>query len=154
MTRPADPDPKQQALARHRTLHPHPDKVTDDLFRDQPFFDPRDATQVKYEMLRRVQVDGVAVVDAARSFGMSRPTFYEAREAFESAGMAGLLPRKKGPRRAHKLSAEVMAWVAEALRADPSLSPAGLAQRIEERFCLRVHPRSVQRALGRLPGKA
>lgn len=105
-------------------------------------------------MLRRVQVDGVAVVDAARSFGMSRPTFYEAREAFESAGMAGLLPRKKGPRRAHKLSAEVMAWVAEALRADPSLSPAGLAQRIEERFCLRVHPRSVQRALGRLPGKA
>jgi hypothetical protein len=56
------------------------------------FFDPHDAAQVKYEMLRRVRVDDQPVTAATRAFGFSRPTFYQAHEAFERAGLPGLLP--------------------------------------------------------------
>jgi transposase len=150
----AEPDAKRLALARHATLHPHPERVTDAGFNSDPFFDPRDATQVKYEMLRRVEVEGVAVTEATRAFGLSRPTFYEARAEFQSGGLAALLPKKKGPRRGHKLSAEVMAFLGQTLGAEPGLGSAELARRVQERFGVRVHPRSVVRALERGSGKA
>ena len=142
-------DDKRQALHHSASLHSHPDKVTDDLFLQDDFFDPRDLVQVKYEMLRRVRTEGLSIHSAARSFGLSRPTFYHSQTAYERAGILGLRPAKRGPRRAHKLSEEVMAFVLEELAADPSLRPAELAQRIQLRFALTVHPRSVKRALER-----
>jgi transposase len=63
--------------------------------------------------------------------------------------MPGLLPAKKGPQRAHKLSATVMSFVHERLHADPSLSTAALAEQVQDRFGLSVHPRSIKRALTR-----
>jgi transposase len=138
-------DPKLSALARSGTLHPHPERVTDELF-DNPFFDPRDRLQVKYEMLRRVRVDGQQVSRAARSCGLSRPTYYQALAAFERDGLAGLLPAKKGPKRAHKLTPEVLAFVEAELEAQPKLKAAELARRVKERFDLRVHPKSFARA--------
>src|SRR5678816_538818 len=43
---------RQQALSAQGATHPHPQAVTDPLFRDSAFFDPNDLVQVKYEMLR------------------------------------------------------------------------------------------------------
>jgi transposase len=63
--------------------------------------------------------------------------------------MPGLLPAKKGPRRAHKLSETVMSFVHEQLEAEPSLGMATLVEQVRERFGLTVHPRSVKRALAR-----
>lgn len=142
-------DAKRNQLARRGALHPHLERVTDPLFQDDPFFDARDAVQVKYEMLRAVRVDGRPASQAALHFGFSRPTFYQARAAFELGGMPGLLPAKKGPRRAHKLSETVMSFVREQLEAEPSLGMAALAERVRERFGLAAHPRSVRRALAR-----
>jgi transposase len=142
-------DAKRGQLARRGALHPHPDRVTDPLFQDDPFFDACDAVQVKYEMLRAVRVEGRSASHVAVHFGFSRPTFYQARAAFEQDGMPGLLPAKKGPRRAHKLSETVMSFVREQLEAEPSLSMTTLAERVRERFGLAVHPRSVKRALAR-----
>jgi len=105
--------------------------------------------QVKYEMLRRVAVDGQPVVRAVREHGYTRPTYYEAKQAVEKDGIAGLLPRKLGPRSAHKLSSEVMESVGELLREDPSLVARDLVAAIYQRFRIRVHPRSVERALER-----
>ena len=142
-------DPKRSALARSGTLHPHPERVTDPLFGSDPFFDPRDGVQVKYEMLRRVRVDGNTASGAASSCGLSRPTYYQARDAFERDGLAGLLPDKKGPKRAHKLTAEVLAFVEAELEAHPDLRPAELARRIEEKFGVQVHAKSIGRARAR-----
>jgi transposase len=139
---------KIEALRTGRSLHLHPEKVQDELFR-QEFFDPCDLVQVKYEMLRRVRVDGHPVQDAAHAFGFSRPTFYEAQTAYERSGLVGLLPAKRGPRRAHKLSEPVMAFVTEELAADPSPSTSELVRLIKQRFGFTVHPRSLQRALAR-----
>ncbi len=143
------PDPKAQTLRQHGCLHPQPEKVTDELFATHEFFDPRDLLQVKYEMLRRVRVDGHSVSHSAARFGLSRPSYYQARKAYEAGGLPALLPQKPGPRRAHKLSEEVIDALRAALAADPDLNAQQLAQLVEARFGVSVHRRSIERALAR-----
>jgi transposase len=143
------PDPKTDALHEQGCLHPHPEKVSDELFASGEFFDARDLVQVKYEMLRRVRIDGRPVSDSAARFGLSRPSYYQAQTAFEEGGLPALLPKKPGPRRAHKLSDEVMTALEEALTEEPELSSEDLVHLIEKRFGISVHRRSVERALAR-----
>jgi transposase len=142
-------DPKSDALRERGALNPRPERVTDELFRQSDFFDSRDLPQVKYEMLRRVQQDGLAVVRAAEAFGFSRPSFYEAQAAFTAGGLPGLLPKKRGPRSAHKLTAEVMLFIDEIRAKDASVTASALLPLVKERFGLVVHPRSVERAMAR-----
>jgi len=142
-------DPKVAALREARALNPRPEAVTDEAFAAGGFLDARDIVQVKYEMVRRVHVDGRPVSEAAASFGFSRPSWYAAAAALDEAGLPGLLRARPGPRRAHKLSEEIVAFLAGALAADPGLRAAELARRVEESFGVAVHPRSVERALGR-----
>lgn len=142
-------DPKIAALRERRTLNPRPERVTDPLFHQAPFFDARDLAQVKYEMVRRVEVDHAAVAPTVTAFGVSRPSFYEARGAIAREGLAGLLPRKRGPREAHKLRPDVMAFIAKRRAADPALSPTALVPLVQKRFGIVVHPRSIERALQR-----
>jgi transposase len=142
-------DPKTRALQQEASLHPHPEEVTDELFLTHEFFDPRDLVQVKYEMLRRVQSEGQAVSQSAAHFGFSRPSFYQAQTAFEQGGLPALMPQKRGPKKAHKLTAEVLAFVRQAQQEDPSVRPAAVASLVKDRYGITVHPRSIERALTR-----
>lgn len=142
-------DPKCEVLRVTATLHPHPEQVTDPLFQIHPFFDARDLVQVKYEMLRRVLVEGQTVQATAAAFGFSRVTWYHLRQRFGAAGLAGLLPQPKGPQRAHKLSDDVVAFVLHLLEAEPALRMADLPQRVAQQFGRSVHLRSIERALAR-----
>jgi len=144
------PDPKEDALREARALNPRPEAVTAPEFSGSEFFDARDLVQVKYEMLRQARQDGSTVSDAASAFGFSRPSFYEAKAAYEEAGIPGLLPKRPGPRRAHKLSEDIVERLIEAA-AEASLSSADLADLAHREFGVRVHPRSVERALARRP---
>ena len=153
MPKPPRSNPKQNALRRHGTLHPHPDRVADELFQTCDFFDPYDLVQVKYEMLRRVRVDHKTIRRVAQDFGFSRLSVYHAQAAFERAGLAGLLPAKRGPRRSHKLDDAVMAFIREQLQQDRSLRVVELARRVQDRFSLTVHSRSIERALERAEKK-
>jgi transposase len=142
-------DEKLRALRQYRTLHPHPEQVRDPLFTSgSPFFDPRDLVQVKYELLRRVRVDGYSVSQATALFALSRPTFDAAQSAWEQAGMSGLLPQSTGPRQAHKLTEEIMADLRPLAN---TMSAAELAGWLQEQRGLAVHPRSIERALARNP---
>ncbi len=143
------PDPKAETLRQRGCLHPHPEKVSDELFTTNAFFDPRDLLQVKYEMLRRVREDGHTVSRTAANFGLSRPSFYQAQTFYEEGGLPALLPKKPGPRRAHKLSEEVIEAVRETLDREPDTDSATLACLVEKRFGVSVHPRSIERALAR-----
>jgi transposase len=141
---------KESALRLNHALNPRPQAVRDPAFTSgNPFFDPRDLVQVKYEMLRRVREEGGSVSQSATDFGFSRPSFYEAKAVFEADGLPGLLPQRRGPKRAHKLSEEVVDRLEQALASDPSLNPARMAVLLEAERGLRVHPRSVERALAR-----
>ncbi len=59
------------------------------------------------------------------------------------------MPARPGPRGGHKLTGQILGWAEEQLAAGPGLRPAQLAGPIEEVFGVRVHPRSVERALAR-----
>jgi len=139
---------RHQALQAQGAAHPHAQAVTELLFRDSAFFDPNDLVQVKYEMLRSVERDGRAVVEAAETFGLSRPVYYVTRELFKREGLPGLLPRKRGPKQPHKLSDEALAVLAQAVRqAEHMPSGAELAALLAERCGIRAHPRSILRRL-------
>lgn len=142
-------DPKADALRTHGALHPHPQDVRDPLFGSHEFFDARDLVQVKYEMVRRVEVDGHSVAQTADAFGCSRPTFYQAQTAFKAQGLPGLVPRKRGPRGAHKLDDTVMAFVRALRTDDPTLNTPALLDQIRRRFGFAVHRRTLERAFRR-----
>ena len=150
MTRKND---KAESLRRLGTLNRHPERVNDPGFLADPFFDPRDLVQVRYEMLRRVSREGQSVSESARNFGVSRPTWYHVARAFEENGLAGLVPQRPGPRRAHKLDDTVVEALVEARRAAPGTTTAELVALARSRFGISVHRRSVERALGRAQKK-
>lgn len=142
-------DPKRRILQQEGNLNRRPEAVTDPLFLQDPFFDPYDLVQVKYEMLRRTQSDRQSVTQAAASFGFSRPSFYQALTAFEHGGLGGLIPHKRGPKAAHKLTAEVVEFVRQRRQVDPELRADALVRLIARHFRVSVHPRSIERALVR-----
>ncbi len=140
-------DAKNEILWQRIALNPRPEGVKDELFVEYEFFDSHDIVQVKYEMLRRVQKDGWSVSQAAKIYGFSRNAFYQARAAFQRAGIAGLFRERPGPRHAHKLSETVMDFVKTSLEENSLLSTLDLRQLIEEKFGISVHRRSIERAL-------
>src|SRR5258708_22283616 len=115
------PDPKEAALAGARCVNRPPEQVTDQEFLASDFFDPGDAVQVKYEMVRKVKAGGAPVTEAAAASGYSRPAYYAAAAALESSGLEGLVPARPGPRRGHKPPEEGPPRAQERLGADPAV---------------------------------
>jgi transposase len=140
---------KRNTLRRQRCLNPRPEQVTDSLFQQSDFFDAHDLVQVKYEMLRRVRIEQKPVSQAASAFGFSRPTYYQTELDFQNHGLVGLVPEKPGPRKAHKMTAEVLQYVQQLRTEQPSWGLTELVTAIQERFGIAVHPRSIERALAR-----
>ena len=143
-------DPKQEALRQFGALYSAAEAVKDVAFSSHEFFDPRDLVQVKYEMLRRVRIDGVSVSQAARDFGFSRTAFSQALPVLEEQGLQGLIPKRPGPKQAHKLSDAVLEFIERQQHtADEVLRSDVLAEMVLKEFDFSVHPRSVERALAK-----
>jgi transposase len=140
---------KAERLKALRSLNRHPERVRAAWFQTGNFFDPEDLVQVKYEMLRHVKHEGASKAEAATLFGMSRPAFYQAEAALDREGLAGLLPQRRGPKGAHKLTAEVMRFIERRQTEDPQIHARALAREIKTALELSVHPRSIERALAR-----
>jgi transposase len=147
MARLKKPDHKTLELKRTGTLNTRPTSVSDTLFKENPFFDANDLLQVRYEMLRRHSVEGASIVDVASRFGVSRPTVYQVQTAFQQAGLSGLLPKHRGPKGGHKLSAEVIEYVRTLRSGEPDLTTVACVQAVREKFGIAVHRRSLERAL-------
>lgn len=138
---------KTDALIDEGTFNPAPDKVRDPKFRTGEFFDPRDAVQVKYELLRRVSIDRVSVTEASGEYGVSRPTYYQAKADFDAAGIAGLVPAKPGPRGPHKVDGDVLAFLRARVVAGEPLRARQLAKLVRDELDVELHPRTIERAL-------
>jgi transposase len=143
---PSDPK-KIQALRASGTLNPHPEKVRNARFAEREFFDPNDLVQLKYETLRAVEMDGESLSAAAAQSGLSRPTVYEAQTHFQTHGMEGLLPKKRGPKSPRKLKPEVREFLDQALSSEPELRSNELVQKVRQRFGMDIHPRTLEKAL-------
>jgi len=142
-------DPKAESLAKYGLLNPRSQSVKDELFEQFEFFDARDLLQAKYEMVRRVENDGWTVTQAAKTYGFSRPAFYEVQRELKKNGLPGLIPKRRGPKSPHKLSDEVMLFIDSALTKDKSLKAPTLATMIADHFSLAIHPRSIEKALAK-----
>jgi transposase len=143
---------RRRALEAAGLLHPAPETVTAPVFAERAeFFAAFDKVQVKYEMLRAHLVEGESVTAAAAAHGYSRASFYLVARAFEEAGMVGLLDERPGRRGPVKLSAEVLAFLEARRRERPGASGAELAGELERGLGVRLHRRTVERAL-RVPG--
>ena len=150
MVRPKQPkDDKSENLRKYGALNPHPQKVTEKTFSDSAleFFDPRDLVQVKYEMLRAVDKEGRPVKQASEAFGFSRPAFYQAQSQFKQGGVTRLVKKRPGPKSAHKLTADILAFIEEKIEAGKPLRARKLAPLIREKFGKDIHPRSIERAV-------
>jgi len=144
---PHDPQAKRKALQATGTLNRRSAQVRHPLFQQSSFFDPQDLLQLKYETLRALQLEHCPIAKAAREFGLSRPTIYQAQAQFEQQGLAGLLPHKRGPKTAHKLTAEIRQYLQEQAATEPSVNAEELARRVRQRYAVTLHPRTLQKAL-------
>lgn len=147
MRTPNQSDLKCSNLRKSATLNPHPEQVNDVLFQSHLFFDPRDLVQVKYEMLRRVSIEKASATEATEEYGVSRPTYYQTKSSFDKGGLAGLVPRKRGPHGPHKLQGEALAFVQQQLVAGQPVRARELAKLVRQRFDLAIHPRTIERAV-------
>lgn len=142
---------KTDALLEEGTLNPAPHKVRDPKFHGSEFFDPQDAVQVRYELLRRVSIDKVTVTEASEEYGVSRPTYYQAKANFDAAGIAGLVPAKPGPRGPHKLDEDVLTFLQGQLVPGEPVRARELARLIHRDLNIELHPRTIERALKKTP---
>jgi transposase len=140
---------KDARLKALKSLNRHPERVRAAWFQTGGFFDPQDLVQVKYEMVRHAKHGGVSKAEAAALFGLSRPAFYQAEAALEREGLAGLLPRRRGPKGGHKLTAAIMEFIERRQTQEPGIHARALANEIKAQLNLSVHPRSIERALAR-----
>jgi transposase len=90
----------------------------------------------------------MSVTQATAEYGVSRPTFYQAKTSLDEAGIAGLVPKKRGPRGPHKLQGKVLAFVEKQLIAGEPIRARELAKLVRREFSVKVHPRTIERALG------
>jgi len=140
-------DEKEKSLESHGALHPHPESVKDEIFKESEFFDPRDLIQVRYEMLRRHLTEGRSVTEVVRAFGLSRQFFYRLATIFRTEGVYGLLPRKRGPKSPHKCSEEVVELAEKLLEEKPDMSVQEQLNEIQAKFQIDLHPRTLEKAL-------
>ena len=141
---------KREALIEDGTLNPSPERVRDPKFRPGEFFDPDDVVQVRYEMLRRVSFDNAPVTAASDEYGVSRPTYYQAKENFDAAGVAGLVPKKPGPRGPHKIDDEVMEFLQAHLVPGEPIRARELVNLVRRELNIELHPRTIERALKKI----
>ncbi len=147
MPTPSDHQAKRQALQATGSFNPRAAEVKHASFQQSEFFDPEDLLQLKYETLRALEEKDYSIAQAAVDFGLSRPTIYQAKQQFQEQGLVGLLPRKRGPKHPHKLTAEVFQHLRELVAAEPTLKASELAARLQQRFRIKVHPRTIEKAL-------
>src|SRR5260370_16238390 len=99
-------------------------------------------------MLGRVSVEKASVTSVSDEYGVSRPTFYQARTDFEEGGIAGLVPRKRGPQGPHKIQGDVLAFLKTRLAPGEPIRAPELARPVRKEFDLDLHPTTIARAFG------
>ncbi len=134
---------KLRALKQARALNSRPEQVEAELFHTHPFFDPEDKAQVKYEMLRRRQLDEAPLVETCRKFGFTRESYRHLVERFRSEGMGALFEKKRGRQQPLKVSEPVRTYIRE----HPALNADALAEGLQQHTGIQLSRRTIYRVL-------
>ncbi len=138
---------KLRALKQARALNSRPEQVEAELFHTHPFFDPEDKAQVKYEMLRRRQLDEAPLVETCHKFGFTRESYRHLVERFRSEGMGALFEKKRGRQQPLKVSEPVRTYIREQHQEHPALNADALAEGLEQQTGIQLSRRTIYRVL-------
>lgn len=132
-------------LRRARCLHPTPERVRDERFLEQrDFFDPKDIVQVKYELIRRCQIEGDDVASACLEFGFSRTTYYKVLQAFLGGGLPALMGQPRGRLKPIKVTDIVRGYLIAEKAKNPKLSAREMVSALQERYHVQLSERMIQ----------
>ena len=144
-----DEPSKHHWLRKSHTLNPQPGRVAAKRFREGGFYDPEDLLQVRYEAVRQALQGGTSRAAAALAHGFSRSTLHRLLRLFRERGLAGLVPRKRGPRGPTKITPEILRFVDEQRSLRGHLGSTVLVREIQSRFGVSIHRVSLDQALAR-----
>ena len=136
---------KKDILIENGTFNKNYKNVKISKFIDDRFFDPMDIAQVKYEMLKEVERNGMTITDAADNYGFSRTAYYSIKDAFGTQGIRGLIPEKTGPKSPHKLTQEYQNLIDEWVLDNPSISSNEIAERLNQECFINISKRTIER---------
>ena len=135
---------KHDELRSNGSFNHRADTVTADIFNQSPFFDTHDLVQVKYEMLRAVDREQRDVSSTSEAFGFSRVSFYQIKKEFDENGIAGLIPKKRGPKGSRKLNSEDITFAKSLVGTH---TKAQIINRLMEERGVEVSKRTLERQL-------
>jgi hypothetical protein len=75
--------------------------------------------------------------------------FLQCQCALQTIGLAGLLRSRRGPKAGHKVSGNVIAFVADLKAGRPEITTLQGLDAIETRFGIKAHRRNLERAPAR-----
>lgn len=118
--------------------------VSAEIFMKSDFFDAHDIVQVKYEMLRAVEKESHAVSSASEAFGFSRVSFYQIKKEFDENGIAGLMPKKRGPKGSRKMKVSDIEFARSLVG---RYTKAQILARLKEERGVEISKRTLERQL-------
>ena len=140
---------KTDILKENGTYNPRHGKVKAANFQAGVFFDSEDLIQVKYELLRSIASGECSITQASELYGLSRESIYKNKAAYEAGGLQALIPKKTGPKGAHKLTEQGQSFLDAYVAANPSASVSEMNAKMRERTGIAVHNRTVERYLSK-----
>ena len=136
---------KDDNLKKNGCFNGNHNNVTAGVFDELPFFDKKDIVQVKYEMIRAASNNEGSVTEIADSFGFSRKSFYQIREAFRAGGLFSLVPKKTGPKGASKLKPEALEFIEKYISMHEHAKVKEVSAALESEMGIKVHSRTIYR---------
>ena len=137
---------KDETLKESGCYNNNFENVSADIFAASLFFDKKDIVQVKYEMIRAASSGG-SITEISDNFGFSRKSYYQALAAFNEGGLHALIPKKKGPKRAHKLSDDVQTFIESYLTDNTDAKAKEILKAINDEMDVSMDIRTVYRYL-------
>ena len=135
---------KQDEMHKNGSFNHRAATVKAEIFRNSPFFDAHDLVQVKYEMLRAVEKDKHEVTSTSAAFGFSRVSFYQIKKEYSESGIAGLIPKKRGPKGSRKLDASDVEFARNLV---DTHTKAQIVSRLKEERGVDISKRTLERQL-------
>jgi transposase len=135
---------KHEEMRRNGSFNHRAATVTADIFNNSYFFDAHDLVQVKYEMLRAVEKDRREVSSTSTAYGFSRVSYYQIKKEYDESGVAGLIPKKRGPKGSRKLSGSDVDFARSLV---DTHTKSQIVSRLKEERGIEVSKRTLERQL-------
>lgn len=136
---------KKNILLANGTYNKHHEKVKNEKFLTNPFYDPMDIVQVKYEMLKDAADGSRGIAQIADGFGFSRASFYNIKDAFDSHGLSALVPERTGPKKPKKLTEPCQEYIDKYISGSPKASSNEIAMGLKKDKGVNVSKRTIER---------